>query len=191
VESSLKLHNNSCTVVIVGVFPGILLHNPAGMGTNKSAKKVIPSPEDEAAASAYWTEDRSSLALPSFNLYRGLVEASSGCKLPGDRKRPLGPVVAGDLSIEPYMIPFNALDYRVDMRRVVIQRQGIVRARACLPEWGLTFQVLWEAQLLGTDFHKNVLPDLLERLGKSIGVGDFRPGKSKGPFGRFLVESIV
>jgi hypothetical protein len=70
----LKLHNNSCTVVIVGVFPGILLHNPAGMGTNKSAKKVIPSPEDEALASAYWTEDHSSLALPSFNLYRGLVD---------------------------------------------------------------------------------------------------------------------
>jgi len=183
------MHDNRCTVVLEGLFPGILLHNPAGMSVAKSAKKSIPTAEEEAEASAYWTEDHTSLAFPAMNMRSGLVQASAGWKVPSNKKLGLALVVAGDVSIEPYMIPFGTIKYMIDTRRAVIQRQGILRSRALLPKWKLTFEVCWESQHLGTDFPQTILPELLERLGGTIGLGDFRPAK-RGPFGRFRVVSI-
>lgn len=185
------IHQNEAQVKIRGIGEGILLHSPAGLGSHaKSAKRIIPSPEEEAEAGCYWTEDHSSLAFPATNLWCGLIQAASGYKVPGYKKLSLSPVLAGDMSISPRLISFGTKEYRIDTRRAVIQRQGVLRSRPWLPEWELTFQVHWESQFLGLDFHQAILPDLLERLGKTIGIGDFRPAR-KGPFGRFEVVEIV
>lgn len=187
----MEIHPNKCDVTIQGLPPGILLHNPCGIGENKGAKKIIPTPKKEASSYLYWTEDKKSIAFPAINFQRGLIEAATGWKAPLNRKLALGPILAGDMSITPIMIPFNTKEYEIDMRRVVVQRQGIIRSRPLLYPWELNFIVNWESQYLGKeDFMESVLPDLLQQLGHAVGIGDFRPKKSKGPFGRFKVEKI-
>jgi hypothetical protein len=182
---------NQCSVTIEGLEPGILLHSPLGMGGTKSTKKTIPTAEDEAASYLYWTKDKKSIALPGENMRRALVEASKGLKSPQNRKIALGPLVAGGIDITPLMIPFGTKEYEVDSRRVVIQRQGVVRSRPLIYPWSLTFTVKWETGDLGkgTDFTDIVLRTLLERIGTSIGIGDFRPARG-GRFGRFVVKEI-
>ncbi len=187
-----ELHQNVCKVVIEGLEPGILLHNPAGMLTqaaNKSAAKRIPQPEEEAAASCYWTEDKTSLAFPAKNIKSGLVQACAGWKSPMNKKLALGPLVAGGVSIRPLMVPFGTKEYKVDVQRAIVQRQGVLRARALVFPWRLAFDFRWESQMLGTGFGETNLAELLERLGLQIGLGDFRPAR-KGEYGRFLVVSI-
>jgi hypothetical protein len=190
---SAELYRNVCTVVIEGLEPGILLHNPAGMMTqaaNRSAAKRIPLPEDEARASCYWTEDESSLAWPAKNLKSGLVAACADWKSPLNKKLALAPLVAGGVSVRPLMIPFGTKEYKVDIQRAIVQRQGVLRCRPLVFPWRLEFDVRWEAQHLGTDFHEVVLAELLARLGQQIGIGDFRPAR-KGEYGRFNVVSIT
>jgi len=183
------MFSNRCEVEIEGIGPGILLHNPSGMGKNKKAAKSIPTPEAEAEAAAYWTDDKSSLAFPGDNIRSALTAACAGWKLPSNKKLSLGLIVAGDVNIEPIMVPFGTLDYEIMVKRVVVQRQGVLRARPLLKTWKLKFIVAWEAAHLGDDFHSTVLPELLDRLGGTIGIGDFRPAR-KGPYGRFHTVSI-
>ena len=170
----MEIHPNKCKVIIEGLPPGILLNHPGGLSEKKGAKKVIPSPEEEATSKLYWTDNKTSIAFPAINLQRGLIEASAGWKAPLNRKLSLGPILAGDMSIEPIMIPFGTKKYQIDRRRVVIQRQGIIRSRPLLYPWELKFTVRWESQYLGDgDFKKIVLPDLLQQLGHAVGIGDF------------------
>ena len=187
----MEFHPNKCTVIIEGLPPGILLDNPQSLLKKTGIKKIKSNPEEEAAARLYWTLDKKSIAFPAFNIQRGLKEAASGWKCPLDRKRPLPQTIAGDVSVEPVMIPFNTKKYQIDIRRAVIQRQGISLARPLLFPWQLKFIVQWNSQYLGTDdFTETVLPDLLEQLGHAIGIGNFRPKKSQGPFGRFDMKEI-
>ncbi len=91
---------------IRGVGLGILLHNPAGMGQS-NGKKVIPTPEQEAAAGCYWTEDKTSVAIPSWNLFRALVKAAAAYK---DGKTSMSRVIAGSVSAEPLLESLSDID---------------------------------------------------------------------------------
>ena len=187
----MEIHPNKCKVIIEGLSPGILLDNPQSLLEKTGIKKIKSNPEEEAASRLYWTSDKKSIAFPAFNFYKGLVQAGAGWKCPLDRKRSLPSTIAGDMSIEPVMIPFNTKKYQIDIRRATIQGQGIALARPLLFPWQLKFTIKWNSQYLGTDdFTQTVLPDLLEQLGHAIGIGNFRPKKSKGPFGRFDMKEI-
>jgi hypothetical protein len=187
-----SIPSNICSVKIEGLEPGILLHNPMGMGGTKSTKKIIPTPEEEAASYLYWTKDKKSIAFPAENMRRALVEASKGLKSPQNKKIALGPLIAGGSDVTPFMIPFGTKEFEIDSRRVVVQRNGIVRSRPLLFPWVLEFKVKWETGDLGSgnDFVDVILRTLLERIGTSIGIGDFRPARG-GRFGRFVVKEIV
>lgn len=181
--------NGKCTVTIEGVGMGILFNNPAGMVKVKTSKKVNPSAEEQAERSAYWNEDHTELVFPAWNLRSGLVQAASGLKLPSNKKISLPAIIAGDVEIGPPMLGFGTKEYKVDTRRAVIQRQGILRSRAWLPKWRLILKISWETSTLEDDFDKITLPELLATLGERIGIGDFRPMR-RGPFGKFRVVSI-
>lgn len=184
---------NICRVTIRGNEMGILLHNPAmTMGTTqRGIKKFVPNPEEEARKGLYWTLDKSSIGFPTRNIHSGLIQASSGMKVPGNKKMALAPIIAGDVSFVEEFASFNTKEYEIFTTRAVIQRQGILASRPRLRNWKLSFDVKWEGQFLGQgeDFTEGVLRPLLEILGSRIGVGTFRPSK-KGPFGKFSIESI-
>jgi len=187
-----NLHSNKATVSIVGVSPGILLHNPTSVGVGaKGIKKQIPTPEDEAERGLYWTEDKKSIAFPARNIHATILHAASGMKVPGNKKMALIPILCGDFHIEPDMVPFNTTDYEIFTCTAVIQRQRIFRSRPNLKTWKLEFTTCWESQFLGKgeDFTEYVLKPLLEIAGSRIGIGDYRPAK-RGPFGRFVISGI-
>ncbi|HEY4740396.1 MAG TPA: hypothetical protein VIH76_07370 [Candidatus Acidoferrales bacterium] len=168
---------------IKGVGLGILLHNPAGMGQS-NGKKVIPTPEQEAAAGCYWTEDETSVAIPSWNLSRALVRAAALYK---DGKVAMSRIVAGSVAVEPAMLSFGTNEYAIDTRRAVVQRQGILRSRPLLTNWLLDFDLLVSEE----DVSPKAFPMLraiCEDAGRRVGIGDFRIEKN-GPFGKFVVES--
>jgi hypothetical protein len=168
---------------IKGVGLGILLHNPAGMGRS-NGKKVIPTPEQEAAEGCYWTEDKTSVAIPSWNLFRALVKAAAAYK---DGKVAMSRVIAGGVTIEPAVLSFGTKKYAIDTRRAVVQRQGILRSRPLLKDWTLDFDLLVNEE----DVSPKAFPTLraiCEDAGRRVGLGDFRIEKS-GPFGKFVVES--
>lgn len=186
-------YENQCEVTIKSIGRGILLRSPATMfqtdGKKGTLKKHIPTAEEDALSGCYWTEDKKSLAFPGDNIYTGLLHASTGSKLPSNKKMSLRPLVAGNVEVTPTMISFGTKKYQIDTRRAVIGHQGIPRSRAWLPSWILTFKVGWDSGYLGLDFHETILPQLLDRLGHQIGIGDYRPEKS-GPFGKFEIVKI-
>src|SRR5580704_11830515 len=123
-------------VRIEGTSP-ILFHNPAGMARSSAVKKdskSIPTPEEEAKASCYWMPDESSLMFPGDNIQSAMLRVASSYKA---NKKALTPFVAGSIQIEPEHVPFNTKNFVVDTRRAVVQRQGILRSRAKLPQWKL------------------------------------------------------
>ena len=123
---------------IKGVGLGLLLHNPAGMGQS-NGKRVIPTPEQEAAAGCYWTEDKTSIAVPSWNLFRALVTAAKAFK---SGKTSMSRILAGGISIEPAMLSFGTKEYAIDTRRAIVQKAGILRSRPLLRDWMVSFDVL-------------------------------------------------
>ena len=176
-------------VSLKGLSP-ILLHNPAGMGGNgKVGKGRIPTPEEEAAAGCYWTEDKSSLAIPSTNILRCFTKAGAQFKVKmGAAKTTMAKVIPSAVSIEPIeCVPFGTKEYSIDTRRAVVQKQGILRSRPKLNPWTLKFDLL----VIDEDIPRDMIPALrlvVEDSGRRVGLGDFRIEKT-GPFGKFAVES--
>jgi len=173
-------------LTLEGLKPGILLHNPLSMSKPKSGKKIIPSPEQEAADGCYWTEDGKSLAFPATNIHSSLIIASSSYRI---GKRSIMPFIAGAIEIEPLLIPFNTKLYQIDTRRVVIQRQGILRSRPLIFPWHLQFTYIVEE----IDFPVQgeglveVLKNITEEAGRRVGLGDFRP-ENRGWFGNYRIK---
>lgn len=68
---------------------------------------------------------------------------------------------------------------------VVVQRSRILRTRAKFDEWGVTFIVETDEELVDQE----QLRDWLDIGGRRLGLGDWRPEKS-GHYGRFETESV-
>lgn len=169
-------------VTIEGMKP-ILLHNAAAMvlGSKTPGKKYIPTPQEEAEAGCYWNEDKSSLVLPSENIFRCIIKTARAFKV---GKMSAATVIAGNLDFDPFLVPFNTTKYEIDVRRVVVQSSGIMRARPKVWPWSLSFTMA-----PGDDMPiaaQDTLRAILEEGGRRVGLGDFRPEKL-GPFGRFKV----
>jgi|SRR5208282_469321 len=170
---------------IKGVGLGLLMHNPAGMGLGNGGKKVIPTPEVEAAAACYWLDDeKTSLAFPAWNLFRSLVKSAAAYK---DGKTSGSRIVAGSVTIEPAMLTFGTKQYAIDTRRAVVVKQGILRSRPLLKDWTLDFDMLVSEEDVSAKFFP-VLRAITEDAGRRVGLGDFRVEKN-GPFGKFVVTA--
>jgi hypothetical protein len=79
----------------------------------------------------------------------------------------------------------NPADWEIDTRRVVVQKQGIVRSRPKITDWRCIFEVEYDEVTM----EPTLIAGVLKQAGKFPGVGDYRVGK-KGPFGRFEAELL-
>ena len=171
--------------VIRGTKP-ILLNNPAGRlgksGAKKQGESSFPTAEEAAKASCYWMPDRSSLMFPADNIHAALIAGAGTYKI---GRKSIVPFVAGSVEIAPEHIPFNTKQYKIDTRRAVVQRQGILRSRAKLLTWELGFDLLVDEDWLSRNPGED-LKQMLQEAGRRVGIGDFRPQK-RGKFGKFIV----
>jgi hypothetical protein len=170
---------------------GLLMHNPAGMARRKETgigPKVIPSPEEEAEAGCYRLPS-GQLYLPTTHFRSAILAAAAGQKIEKKAARLI--LSAALFAIEesaPLYHPETGhplREYEIDIRRAVVQRQGISRSRPKLPQWATTVEFQYEPMLLNPE----MIQQVFDLAGAIIGVGDFRPSKS-GPFGRFSVDLV-
>ena len=164
--------------------------NDAG---GRKKEKVVPSAATEAEWGVYRNED-GTLYLPANNLQRSMVEAGKLFKSPVRRMATMAREVAAGLfvpeDVEGFVlvdgngVPFT--DYEIDVRRAVVQRNGIQRARPRLREWYCEVRMQIDPVVLRLD----VVLQILILAGRQVGVGDYRPERS-GSFGRFKVLSFT
>jgi hypothetical protein len=174
-------------LVVVGMTP-LLTHNPAAMATPRQGKgREIPSPEDEAETGTYRLAN-GSCGIPGVGFRNGVVQAAAAWRQPRGRQSfapLLEHIVVEEDLVELHHADGSPLrDFEIDRRRVLVQRQGVLRSRPKFSDWGCYFTISYDEVLL-TD------PDVLTRIaadaGARIGVGDYRGGGKKGSFGRYAV----
>jgi len=179
-------------VTLRGITP-LLMHNPMGSMTQTGAKtpaQRIPKPEDEAERATYQDEE-GNLVFPMAAIPSAILYAAIGYKI---GRRGAKSVLAGAL------LNFTSLDgdvewlpltdhngvpqteYEIDIRRVVIQRSAILRARPKLKEWQTELIITFDEQFVD----RETVLLTLKRAGVVAGLGDFRPQRG-GLFGRFEV----
>ena len=142
----------------------------------------------EQAEKVLYTDEKGQPIIPQTNLYRCIMEAGKYFKA-GRSK-----VTTQKSSILPSCLDMDGLyfplihkePWTVDARPVRIPATGgrILRYRPCFHDW----QVSFEGELDTTVMAAKMLRDLVDKAGKAIGLGDFRPD-CKGPFGKFVVTS--
>lgn len=181
-------------VRITGLSP-LLCHNPAGMragGNSSMGTKKIPTPEEEAKAGLYVADDKTYYlpgeAFRSCIIGRG--GSASGRKI--GKRSAIACVSAGYfvVSDKPTLTdPSNnkpLVNYQIDSRRAIVNKQGIVRCRPLFEKWGATIVAEVDEDFVTVD----QIIELLNIAGKVSGVGDYRP-QCKGKFGRFTAELMT
>ena len=179
--------------LIVGLSP-LLCNSPQSMFAAAGAKaakgKQIPTPAEEAELGTYRNED-GSFMFPVIGPRNALLVASKNYKAKGKRGS-----VFGDLAhIQPeteYAAILNgdggpAKSYTKDTRRVVVQRNGVLRTRPRFENWSLRFGLLYDSELIKDP---ETLRVIMDDAGNRIGIGDYRPAKW-GWFGRFKVKELL
>jgi hypothetical protein len=175
---------------LTGMSP-LMVHNPHRMAPGGSDGKLgvkrIPTPEDEAAAAAY-RNGQGEFVHPTEAVRNAGLTACKGRKI-APRVWAAGAFRAGIFVVEPYCVLLDPdsgepLDsYTVDVRRVVIQRSGIIRGRPRFDRWATVVTFEHDSDMIPLP----IVGELLALAGKVVGIGEYRVEKG-GPFGRFRVE---
>jgi hypothetical protein len=160
---------------------------PPGGGTAVRKPQQL-TPREQAALKAYRGDD-GQLYIPGTNFYAAIMEAGRSIKV-GKRQ-----ITTAKTSILPagvflldIVCPLGTDHFEVDQRSVVNPSTSgrVMCYRPRLDQWSTKFTL----EIDTAEFHPNTVRELVDRAGKAIGIGDFRPQR-KGPFGRFVVTSWV
>jgi hypothetical protein len=186
---------------IVGITP-LLTHNPATMRVTehqikrKGSRAEIPPPDVEAAAGCYRLPT-GEFGLPAVAFREALLRAAREYPVPSRKRGRVVPVLSvflGHVIALPELTVLRDPDsglpvtaYEIDIRRVVVQRQGVLRARPKFWPWACEVEFIANPELIAQEKTAEILETVLTDAGGRIGVGDYRPGQG-GPFGRFRVE---
>jgi hypothetical protein len=146
--------------------------------------KGVETPRDVAGKRLY-VDSEGTPIFPAENLFSGIVAAGIFQKV-GTMKLTTrdSSLIPGALRIMEPTIPIKPGKWEVDKRRAVNQKvkAAINAIRPRFDKWSLEFTIEFDTDLL----HPNTVRQLVDDLGKRIGIGVFRPQR-KGPFGTFKV----
>ena len=181
---------------VTGISP-LLQNNPAGTmdagdGSGMSSGKKKYVDQDEAEMRVYRNE-RGEIIHPTAAFRSGMLEASKGRKIGKTSARV---VVAGAvLPCEPEVIITDAkgkpiTKYEIHKCRVMVGKNGVLRCRPMYRDWHADLALEVDDDFIGD---ADLVTDLLNIAGRTVGIGDFRPDTSKGKggigtFGRYRVE---
>lgn len=170
-------------ITIEGDSP-LLMNNIEGADLSAKSRKALVNydTDEEAKKSAYWMPDKKGLCVPARCVYGCLLASASYFKVRG---RSVAPILAGSIKIMPEFIPLGTDKYETDIRSVVIQKARVMKARARLDKWKLTFTIAYNEDYVDP----KVLKDIITEAGVKVGLLDFRPSK-RGWFGTFKVTQF-
>lgn len=180
---------DSVEIQIRGV-SALLMHGFGSDFENGDQSRTIirmpKTPREQAESVVYRNRDH--FYIPSTWITAALRDAGANHKLRGSR-RSLRFVVPGAVFVveEHITICSNGRpveDFEVDSRPVTIPstKGRIMRHRPRFDAWDMVFHLEVDPSKLPIE----LVHQLLEEAGRSIGIGDFRPAKG-GPFGRFAI----
>lgn len=161
----------------------LLMNNPASMIAEKVPRKMSAERNsvDDAKKTAYLNAD-GKLFIPSRCMYAFVINSAKGFKL-GKQSAPS--LLAGSISIEPFEILLTPNEYEINMQRVVIQKNAVIKSRAMLPKWEASFNLVYDENWIS---NPEILKQIIESGAVRVGLLDFRPQKH-GQYGTFeLVE---
>jgi len=180
---------NRLYFVVEGLTP-MLMHNAATMKIPGLHRPSIPTPEEEAAESRYLLSD-GNFGIPAIAVRTSILNGAKGLR---SGRSPLKPILSGAITTEDEWFPLLrngkpiiGSDYTIDTRRVVIQRQGVLRSRPKI-------ELPWEIGCV-FGFNPAVIPDLevirvvLQKAGIMAGLLDYRPERG-GWFGKYTPGKI-
>jgi hypothetical protein len=167
---------------------------PKPEGDEESTKtKEVPSIEEEAEEGAYRLPG-GQLYLPGSALREALITACKGytIKVSGiSKEQPLWKVMAASVFLPQSELPLfregePIMDYEIDLRRVVVGKAGVVRARPII-------RLPWEVEAIieydaGQWPSTGMIVEMLNNAGRFPGLLEFRPERG-GTFGRFEAAS--
>jgi len=168
----------------------LLTHNPAQMRRSSDGPKTkkIPTPEEEAKAGLY-LDGEGHYCIPSMSFRSSLLNSLKNKKI--GKASAISVFQAAVFNVDELSVlvdpgneePLSA--YRIDTRRAIVQRQGILRSRPRFDKWGC-----WLFLQIDEDItNAKQVEENLKIAGQIIGVGDFRIEK-RGMFGKFAVELV-
>ncbi len=170
----------------------LLQHNPASMVPTSNVgtigKKKIPTPAEEAERGIY-RDSKGQMVHPVAGLRSALIKAARGKKA-GKRSAP-DVVKSAVLPVDEYVILVDPdskkplKEYQIDTRRVLVQRNGIMRSRPRHERWAFEVRLAVDEDVINPE---QIVP-LLQEAGLVAALGDFRVEKG-GTFGRFTAELI-
>ena len=195
--SDFAINEAVFTARLVGV-TALLMNNPASMKAASDeakvkGKKSIPTPEVEAESKEYRLPT-GELFIPTVMVFQSMIEAGKLLNDPEQPRRRISYRVAAAL-FPPAVEGFPLMNgngkpqkkYEIDVRRAVVQNQGIQRARPRIDvPWSIELEMGFDADLVSAE----ALYMVLATAGKQVGIMDYRPQK-RGPYGRFQVEDFA
>jgi hypothetical protein len=177
--------------VIEGSSP-LLLHSSTAMklATASLERKVIPTPEEEAEAGVL-RDDQGNLILPQEALLLGMKHVARSFRIGKERASAVlasAVFVPAELQYVPVRrdgVPLKTYD-GIDIRRVVVQGQGVMRARAVV---NCPWEVMGILQYDPDQIAIEVVAEILSLAGAKSGLGDYRPQRG-GAFGRYVLREL-
>jgi len=147
-----------------------------------SKRSGVPNREKEIEQALYKLPD-GTIYQPSTHIEGALVNAAKNFKISGKRGKTYKDLVKSAVFVSPEAIPHKIQKYTVDERAVVMPstRGRIIRRRPRFDDWELDFQIDVNDEQMPVE----VLKQILDYAGSSVGIGDFRP-----KYGRFIVTKF-
>lgn len=175
-------------VTLKGLTPLLMNRlNPEDLKSKSRRKLQDTDFERQAEKSAYIDEidGKRQLYIPNYAIYAMILHTAKQYRA---RRISLSNLLAGTIRIEPEKIPLGTDKYEIDIRPVVIQKNRVLKARAKVPDWKITFYIIYNKKYLPENIPET-LKTILEDAGVRVGLLDYRP-QHMGWFGTFEVEKF-
>lgn len=158
----------------------------ATVGTRGALRGTDSTPQEIAESKLYKAAD-GTLVVPQPNLLSCFIEAGRFFRSGKQKLTTLkSSIIPGCVHLDAIAYPIeHEQPWKVDTRPVRIPTTGgrILMHRPIFEDWALSLSAWLELE----DISPSLFRQLIDRAGRSIGLGDFRPA-CKGPYGRFRVD---
>lgn len=187
----IEVNQGRITVNVVGTSPLIIqrlsekarreLLLPAGRkSAAEKASSMKHDPIAEYQASPYMLDDGPTLLALTSTTFKAAM-GTAALDLPGPTKAKIGRLVY----VENDYVPIHGIPklFMAVVRSADMNRTPDIRTRTIVPEWACKLDIAFVDPVIKA----NSIYRLLVAAGITAGVGDWRPQKGKGAYGRFTL----